>query len=186
MLSKLKNKSRERGFSLIELLIVIAIILIIMAVAIPSFRSFQSHANELSAIQSVKTLGEAELQYQMMNPQVGFTCNIPALGPGAATPAAEGQPAQQAGGGFISDTALLSGVKQGYVFSITNCTGPSTQNTSAGGQNQNQNQTVTSYQIIAAPITPGKTGTRYFCADSPSSVHWSKTPNCNPDTDPTI
>jgi type IV pilus assembly protein PilA len=177
-----RNRKREQGFSLIELLIVIAIILIIVTVAIPNFTSLQAKANETSAIQSLKTLNMAEMQFQMTNPQAGYTCSIAALGPGGAGNAQQGTnaPAAGSGEGYISDSQLLAGTKSGYIFAITNCKGA---NSSEGGA---QNQTVTSYLITATPVTPGKTGRRFFCTDNSQTIHYSANPNCNPESDPTI
>ncbi len=174
------SKTGNKGFSLIELLIVIAIILIIMAVAIPSFIKKQAQGNELSAIQSIKAINDAEVQYQMYYPQVGYTCNLSVLGKGGA---GNTQTSGPGAAGLIDDTSLLNGTKAGYTFTITNCNGASAGNTTGTGST---NAVVTSYQVNATPVTPGKSGTRYFCSDSPSSVHYSISPNCNPNSDPTI
>ena len=116
------------GFTLMELLIVIAIILILMLMAIPTIGSLTKKANETSAINSVQTITKAEIQYQSTYPANGFACTLPALGgdpnAGPPTPAA----AQ------ILQGDLTSGYKSGYNFTIT-CTtrSPSTAPTASNG-----------------------------------------------------
>ena len=78
---------KHKGFSLIELLIVVAIILIIAAIAIPNFLRSRIAANEASAVASLHTLDTAEITYNTTYPSVGFT-GLAALGPvsGGASP----------------------------------------------------------------------------------------------------
>jgi type IV pilus assembly protein PilA len=140
---------QPNGFTLMELLIVIAIILILMLMAIPTIGGLKKQANETSAMNSVQVIMKAEMQYESTFPSTGYACSLAALGgdpkSGAPTPAA----AQ------LLQADLASGIKSGYIFSIGNCTKAST----------NGNDRITGYQITAVPETVGKTGNRGFCSD---------------------
>ncbi len=151
-----QTRRRPNGFTLMELLIVIAIILILMLMAIPTIGSLTKKGNETSAINSVQTVTKAEIQYQSSYPANGFACSLPALGgdpnSGPPTPAA----AQ------ILQGDLTSGYKSGYIFTIT-CSSKVTIN---GTDRSN------GYTITAIPQTVGKTGDRGFCSDQFGSIKY--------------
>ena len=71
---------KQSGFSLVELLIVVAIILIICAIAIPNMFRARINANETSAIGSLRTINTAELTYLTTYPKVGYSFDLPSLG----------------------------------------------------------------------------------------------------------
>src|SRR5579863_8204092 len=70
---------KQKGFSLIELLIVVAIILIIAAIAIPNLLRARIAANESSAVSSIRTLTTAEVTYQTAYPTVGYAVGATGL-----------------------------------------------------------------------------------------------------------
>jgi type IV pilus assembly protein PilA len=139
-----KHAKKNQGFSLIELLIVVAIILIIAAIAIPNLLRSRIAANEASAVGSMRTLNTAEVTYNTTYSTVGFACSLGALAP----PSGSASPTSSAAG--LIDSNLAGGNKSGYTFGITNCSGTP----------------ATNYQSTADPQTPGTTGQRSFCSDT--------------------
>jgi type IV pilus assembly protein PilA len=146
-------KKRERGFSLIELLIVVAIILIIAAIAIPNLLRSRIAANEASAVGSLRTLNTAEITYNSSYPTAGFACTLAALGPPAS-----GSTVSSSNAGLIAQD-LASGTKSGYTFKLSGCSGTPAVN----------------YDVTAAPSSPGVTGQRYFCTDSSGVIKYDAT-----------
>ena len=139
--------SWEEGFSLIELLIVVAIILIIAAIAIPNFMRARIASNEASAVSSCRTITSAEITYNSYYQQ-GFSSTLAQLGPptsGQASP----------NGADLLDDVLASGVKSGYTFVFT----PTNQ---SGARYD-------AYLLNASPSVPQRSGSRYFFSD-PSGV----------------
>src|SRR5947208_3718586 len=76
---------KQKGFSLIEFLIVVAIILIIAAIAIPNLLRARIAANEASAVSSLRTINTSEVTYSTTYPTVGYAATLVALGPADAT-----------------------------------------------------------------------------------------------------
>ena len=74
------HRENRRGFSLIELLIVVTIILIIAAIAIPNFLRSKMAGNEASAVSSLRTINTAEVAYFSTYPNQGYSANLASLG----------------------------------------------------------------------------------------------------------
>src|SRR5271167_1836830 len=104
---------KDKGFSLIELLIVVAIILIIAAIAIPNLLRARIAANESSAVASLRTLNTAQISYDSSYPTIGFATALSGTScspPGSAN-------------ACCIDTTLSSGTKSGYSFQLTGTSG---------------------------------------------------------------
>ncbi|MGZ4819831.1 MAG: prepilin-type N-terminal cleavage/methylation domain-containing protein, partial [Terriglobales bacterium] len=108
---------KQKGFSLIELLIVVAIILIIAAIAIPNLLRSRIAANEASAVGSARTINTAEVTFASTYPNHGFA-TLAQLGPPTSGSVGD------TGAGLL-DSVLASGTKSGYVFSVVTSGAPS-------------------------------------------------------------
>jgi type IV pilus assembly protein PilA len=139
-----KQPNRERGFSLFELLIVVAVMLVLTVIAVPNLLRSKMSANEASAVNTVRQVSNAEMSYSSSYPEVGFAPDLASLGgpfsgcnPSAAT-------------ACILDGAVSSGNKNGYKFFAAGFIAPD------GVAN-------TTFVASSAPLNFGRTGVRNFC-----------------------
>jgi type IV pilus assembly protein PilA len=134
-------QKKEKGFSLIELLIVVAIMLIIASIAIPSLLNARRSTNEVSAVNSIRTINSAQISYNSAYPATGFAGTLAALGGASCTPPSSAS-------ACLLDSQVASGTKNGYSFTLTGVTG----------------SPAATYQVIGSPTVPNQTGVRYFCS----------------------
>jgi len=149
VMREMNRRNGRRGFSLIELLIVVAIILILAAIAAPKLNQNRMYAQETAAIQQVKTLHQVQTQYYA---QFGrYATNLAELGPPAS-----GQ--QGAAAADLIPDDLAKGKKTGYTFNVQ------------GGPN--------GYQVTAIPDVFGNTGRRTFFSDQTLVIreNWAAEP----------
>jgi type IV pilus assembly protein PilA len=145
-----QRRSRQKGFSLIELLIVIAIILIILVIAIPQYNKARMNAQEMAAIAEIQTVNKMEIQYYS---QFGnYATSLAQLGP----PSQGGAEGPNAAG--LIPGNLATGASGGYNFTVT--------------------QTPGGYALSAVPKTFNSTGRRTFYSDQTDVVHqnWGQDP----------
>jgi type IV pilus assembly protein PilA len=149
-----KTKTRTKGFSLIELLIVVAIILVIAALAVPSFMHSRMAANESAAVAALRIVNTAQISFNSAYPTVGFASTLAVLGDSGAGCA----PPTETNACLI-DGGLAGGQRSGYTFTLTNVTGT-------------PNST---YNVIAGPVNQNYSGVRYFCSYGDAVVRFSMT-----------
>jgi prepilin-type N-terminal cleavage/methylation domain-containing protein len=144
---------KQKGFSLIELLIVVSIILIISAMAIPNFLRSRLRANEASAVASLRMINSAAVIYSINYPDMGFPAQLTTLG--GANPCATASSAQAC---LIDDT-LAQGTKSGYLFVLTG------------------DGAVPSFSFIVTgtPQAIGSTGQLMYCTDQTGVIHYDPT-----------
>lgn len=139
-----------KGFSLIEMLIVVAMILIIVAIAVPSFLRSRIAANQSAAVGSLRTLNSAQISYNSAYPTVGYASTLAALGGTSCTPPGPSS-------ACLIDTVLASGSRSGYNFVLTNVSGTP----------------ASSYNFIASPQEYNYSGMNSFCSFADTVIRYS-------------
>jgi prepilin-type N-terminal cleavage/methylation domain-containing protein len=140
---------KRNGFSLIELLIVVAVILIIAAIAIPNFLRSKMAANEASAVGSLRAISTAATTYTSAFPDLGYPATLADLGGSSCAPTSSTN-------ACLLDPVLANGTKAGYTFVwVGDGLTPSV-----------------AFTITATPAAPGTSGQRQFCSDSTNVVRY--------------
>lgn len=153
---------RKNGFSLVELLIVVAIILVIAAIAIPNLIRSRMAANEASAAESIRMINTAEAAYYSAYPTQGYSNLLTDLGGASPCTAATINAACVLDTVVSNATGAASG-KSGYFFTYT----------PVGAA------PVSQYTILGTPVGVGVSGQRQFFTDETYVIRYSTTGPAN-------
>lgn len=143
---------KQKGFSLIELLIVVAIILIIAAISIPNLLRARMSASQASAVASIRTLSTAQISYESEYPTTGYADSLAALGPPNATSCPAPNSTNACLIDFTLATATTAPGKDGYIYSVASFLNGSAFAASATAVSWNQTG-VNSYCVIEDGVT---------------------------------
>ena len=149
---------RTKGFSLIELLIVVAIILIIAAISVPNLLRSRMAANEASAVGSIRTINTAVTEYSFTY-GVGYPANLTQLGGTGTVFTCNGA------GLIVHDlvASLSAGIKSGYSIAIIPGIQPTLATSVPSGCTAGFSD---GYVVTAVPVSVGTSGQRAFCSDA--------------------
>lgn len=152
----------HEGFSLIELLVVVAVILIVAAIAIPNFIKSKIRANEASAVANLRNITTAEVVYTSTY-NIGYAAALINLGGNGVT-------VDQNNAGLIDDV-LANGLKSGYIFSYAIV-------------NRDPQGNPTTFTLNADAQSPGYTGQRHFYVDQTNVIRENDTAPAGPSDPP--
>jgi type IV pilus assembly protein PilA len=147
--------SKEKGFSLIELLIVVAIILIIAAIAIPNLLRARISANETSAVGSMRTINTAEVTYASTYPTTGYAATLAVLTGGCTAPSSTNACLID---GTLAAATSAANSKSGYYFTLA-------ADTNLG------------YTLLGTPANQGSTGVKNFYTDGTAVITYVSSGN---------
>lgn len=161
-----QRNARANGFSLIELLIVVAVILIVSAIAIPNLMRARLAANQAAAVENVRTIDSAAAAYSSTY-NIGYPPTLASMGGTNGNPSTCTQ-------AILIDEILATpphwktGYKYDYQPKGIPAAVPLPPGCVAGYYN---------YLITAVPIRVGTTGNNSYCADQPGIIHFDSTGN---------
>jgi type IV pilus assembly protein PilA len=140
---------KQKGFSLIELLLVVAVILIVAAIAIPSFMRSRMRANEANAVASLRVIHTAAVTYSATYPDIGYPGSLGAMGGASPCTATSSQ-------ACLLDDSLSQGVKDGYSFAWN-----------GDGLTPSFN-----FSLTARPQSVGASGQSMYCTDQSGVIYY--------------
>ena len=151
------KKTKQAGFSLIELLIVVAIILIIAAIAIPNLMASRMAANESSAAQECRNVTTAEVVYSTQY-NIGYAATLTSLGDAGGC----GAGSVTSTNACLIDAVLAAGSKSGFSFTYA----PTNPDAATHYQG---------FTLNGNPLNPGYSGRKHFFTDQTGVIRMNLT-----------
>lgn len=142
----------QKGFSLIELLLVVAVILIISAIAVPNFLRSRMRANEANAVAAIRMIHTSAVTYAMTYPDIGYPAQLTSMG--GVNPCSASSTAA-----CLIDNVVAQGVKDGYSYVWT-----------SDGLTPS-----VAFSLTGTPQVVGSSGQRMFCTDQAGTVYYDPT-----------
>jgi type IV pilus assembly protein PilA len=139
----------QKGFSLIELLLVVTVILIVAAIAVPNFLRSRMRANEANAVAALRTIHTSAVTYALTYPDIGYPAQLTSMG--GANPCSATSTAA-----CLVDNVLAQGVKDGYTYVWT-------------GDGSTPS---VAFTLTATPQAVGSSGQRMYCVDQVGTIHY--------------
>jgi len=146
------NMKRARGFSLVELLIVVAIILVIAAIAIPNLLRSRMSANESAAVSTVRNVQNSQAAYIVLYGSIGYASSLQKLGPGSPCDATHACLVDE-----VIGCASEPCAKGGYEYYLTSLTSAD-------------------YTTTATPRSWATSGTQNYCSIEDGSLRHQLSP----------
>lgn len=153
-----RNRKPSAGFSLIELLVVVAIMLVIAAIAVPSLLAAKRNANDSAAIQGLRQIDNAELAFSNAY-QAGYAPTLKALGAATAGTCGPTTVTSSTQACLLDDTFTSTGIKSGFTFVTTPFVGSPT--------------AAPYFVTTAVPNSPGVSGNNAYCSMNDNIVRLS-------------
>lgn len=153
----------QKGFSLVELLIVVAIILVLAAIAIPIYSRYRMTANETSAVASIHAINTAELTYSSTYPDVQYSPDLISLGGSDCLATVPSSSAACLIDATLAQASSPGVGKSGYYFTYAS------------------NATAVGYTLLGTPSVPGTTGVKNYYTDASNVIHFNATAQASSD-----